>query len=292
MSVATPPVHEVDRAAVQRWLPLLDDWLLRGSFFGVQHTWPQLYRSDGRGRFFAITDGDRLLSHCASRVVRVHAGGTAFRACLIGSVATDPAHRGAGLASAVLGAALHANAADAPFALLWAERAGLYARAGFRSGRDETCLALARRPRPELAGVRTLEVADHAAVHALHERKPFRVERSPAAMSALLTTPGMTALALERGGEVVAYACCGKGADLQGHWHELGGSDEDLARLLPAALHVAGQTNAMLLLPPWRARLRELLAPWTVDAVTVPGPMWWSTGAELPPCWIDGLDSV
>jgi GNAT superfamily N-acetyltransferase len=292
MNVAAPPVHEVDRAAVQRWLPHLDEWLLPGSFFGVQHTWPQLYRSDGRGRFFVIRDGDRLLSHCASRAVTVHAGAAAFRACLIGSVVTDPTFRGAGLASAVLAAALHANAADAPFALLWAELPELYARAGFRTGRDETSLVLARRPRPALAGVRPLTIDDHAAAHALHEQKPFRVERTPAAMSALLTTPGMTNLALERDGNVVAYACCGKGADLQGHWHELGGSDDDLARLLPAALHVAEQSRAMLLLPPWRARLRELLAPWTVDTIPVTGPMWWSTGSELPPCWIDGLDSV
>jgi GNAT superfamily N-acetyltransferase len=282
----------LDRAAIQRWLPVLDEWLLPDSLWRVHHTWPQLYRSDGRGRFFAIRDGERLLSHCATRTVTVHAGPSVFRACLIGSVVTDPALRGTGLASAVLAAALQANATDAPFAILWAERAQLYARAGFRAGRGETLLELARRPRPELAVVRALTVDDHAAVHALHEAKPFRVERSPGAMSALLTTPGMTVLALERGGAVVAYACCGKGADLQGHWHELGGSDEDLARLLPAALHVAGQTRAMLLLPPWRTRLRELLAPWTVDALTVPGPMWWSTGGEPPPFWIDGLDSV
>ena len=151
---------------------------------------------------------------------------------------------------------------------------------------------LARRPHPDRTGVRPATIADHDALHALHEQKPFRVQRSASTMSGLLSTPGMTTLVLERDARIVAYACCGKGADLHEHWHELGGSDDDLARLLPAALHHTGQIEAVLLVPPWRRRLRELLARHVVDEGVVPGPMWRSTAGELPPCWIDGLDSV
>ena len=292
MTLVAHAVHEVDRATVQRWLPSLDAWLLPDAFYGVQHTWPQLYRSDGQGRFFVVTDGDTLLAHCATRVVTVHAGDASFQACLLGSVATHPGHRGRGLAQAVLGAALAANAGDAPLTLLWAERAGLYARAGFHTGREETCLVVARRPHPDLTGVRPATVADHIALHTLHEAKPWRVERSLRTFSILLSTPGMTTLVRERDGAVVAYACCGKGADLQGHWHELGGSDEDLAVLLPAALHVTGQTDAVVLVPPWRPRLPALLGPAAVDVGTVPGPMWRATDGGERACWIDGLDSV
>lgn len=292
MIVGAPTVREVDRATLQRWLPCLDAWLVPDAFYGVQHTWPQLYRSDGDGRFFVVTEGDRLLSHCATRLVTVHGSGPPFAACLLGSVATAPQHRGQGLASLVLAAALRANDAAARHTLLWAERPELYARAGFVAGADETCLVLARRPHPMRDGVRPLAVRDHAALHALHERKRWRVERSLRTMSNLLSTPGMTTVVLERAGEVVAYACCGKGADLQGQWHDLGGSDEDLAQLLPAALHVAGQTEAVLLLPPWRDELRARLASHVVQAATVPGPLHRSPGEALPACWIDGLDSV
>ena len=97
---------------------------------------------------------------------------------------------------------------------------------------------------------------------------------------------------LERGERVVAYACCGKGADLGGHWHEVGGSDPDVAELLRRALHHAGQIEAVLLLPPYRAGLREALGRSVVEQFAVPGPMARSARAPLPACWIDGLDSV
>ena len=57
----------------------------------------------------------------------------------------------------------------------------------------------------------------------------------------------MTTLVLERDDAIVAYACCGKGADLAGHWHELGGSDRYVAELLRAALHFTDQIEAVLL---------------------------------------------
>lgn len=293
--LAPPPsgVVRLDRAAIQPWLAHLDAWLLPpGSFYRAQHTWPQLYRSDGAGRFYGLFDGDQLVSHCAVRNVTVHGDGGPFRAALLGSVATAPSHRGQGCASQVLAAALCECEREVDHVLLWAERPDLYARHGFTAGGEETCLALVRLPRPDLEGVRLAEHRDHAAMHALHERKPWRVERSARVMSGLLTTPGMTTVVRERDGVVVAYACCGKGADLQGHWHEVGGTDAEVATLLPAAMHVTGQVEAMLLLPMYRPGLVERLGRSVVDAGAVPGPMVRSFRGAAPRCWIDGLDSV
>lgn len=286
-------VQEIDRRTLQRWLPQLDAWLLPEQFYGVQHTWPQLYRSDGGGRFFVLADREELWSHCAVRTVAVRGQGGLIAVNLLGSVATSPEHRGRGLAGQVLATALAATAAAAQHTLLWAERDGLYCRTGFVAGSPETCLMLARRPRRGHAVVRSATIQDHPALFALHERKPWRVERTAMAMSGLLTTPGLGTFVLDREGLAVAYACTGKGADLQGYWHELGGSDEDLAELLPAALHHADQREAVLLLPPYRSRLRGLLGAAVVGSGEVAGPMVRSIGgAALPPCWIDGLDSV
>ncbi|MEO6594694.1 MAG: GNAT family N-acetyltransferase [Planctomycetota bacterium] len=292
MTATVAQVRHIGRAEVQRWLPQLDEWLLGDSFYGVQHTWPQLYRRDGEGHFFVLCDGDRLLSHCACRVVAVHGASETFPVCLMGSVATDPEQRCRGLASQVIAAALATTGPLADHVLLWAERPQLYARHGFVAGREETCLQLARGPRSAVACVRLAEVRDHEALHALHEQKPWRVERSAPLMSRLLTTPGMTTAVLERDGAIVAYACCGKGADLQGHWHELGGSDQTLAELLPAAMHLADQIEAVLLLPPFRSSLRTLLSRYVIGEFTADGPMAHSPGRALPACWIDGLDSV
>ena len=285
-------IARLDRAAVQPYLPLLDAWLLPGTFHGVQHTWPQLYRSDGDGAFFVLRDGERLVSHCAVRVVTARTGKGELPLALIGSVATDPELRGHGHAGTVLTTALDAFANEVAGFVLWAERPELYARHGFVAGTDEPCLLLARRPRGGDRVVRRASVTDHAALHALHERKPLGVRRTLRTMSTLLTTPGMDVFVLERDGTAVAYACCGKGADLHDHWHELGGSDDDLARLLPAAMHACDQIDAALLLPPYRARLAELLADHVVGEVAVAGPMVRPATLAAAPCWFDGLDSV
>ncbi len=285
-------VRRLDRAAIQPHLRTLDAWLLHGSFYGVQHTWPLLYRSDGAGRFHALFDGDRLVSHCAARIATATGAGGTFPCALLGSVATAPEHRGRGFAGRVLQAALADLEADVEHVLLWAERPELYARAGFVPTADETMLALARRPRPDMTGVRLATVADHGALHALHGRKPWRVDRSPQTMSGLLTTPGMAVVVRERGGSIVAYACCGKGADLHGTWHEVGGDDEQVASLLLAAMHLCEQTETAVLLPPYRPQLVEALGAAVVDARTVPGPMVRSFRAPLPASFVDGLDSV
>jgi GNAT superfamily N-acetyltransferase len=288
-------VTRLDRAGMQPWLHALDAWLLDGSFYGVAQTWPQLYRSDGDGTFFGVFDGEGLVSHCAaSRVVLTTADGPRT-ACLIGSVATAPEHRGQGLAAAVLRQALAAHA-DAELFLLWAERPELYRAQGFRDGALERLLVLARRPRARIDGtvegtVRLATVADHAQLFTLHQQKPLRVERSPRTMSTLLSTPGMQTVVLERDGRIAAYACCGKGADLQGHWHELGGTDHDLATLLPAAMHTTEQLEGAVLLPPYRERLAALLAPSVVADVEVHGPMVRAAGV-VPRLFVDGLDSV
>jgi predicted GNAT family N-acyltransferase len=292
VSALTDSVRRLDREQVQEFLPLLDQWLLDGAVYGVQQTWPQLYRNDGAGAFFVLTDGDRLLSHCAYRTATLRDRDGTREVALLGSVATDPALRGRGLAGEVLQAALASLDDAVDEVLLWAERPELYARHGFVQTGDDACLLLARRPRRELDGVRLADIRDHHALHGLHLQKPRRIERSVHTMSTLLTTPGMTTVVLERDGRAVAYACTGKGADLQGHWHELGGSDEDLARLIPAAMHCTDQIECALLLPPYRVELRERLQAQVLDEIAVPGPMVRAAMPPAGPCWIDGLDSV
>jgi GNAT superfamily N-acetyltransferase len=287
-------LRRLDRAAVQPFLRQLSAWLLPGAFYGVQHTWPQLYRSDGDGRFLALFAGERLVSHCAYRLVALRTAAGVRRIALLGSVATDPLERGRGHASRLLRCAL-ADCRDggASAALLWAERPELYARQGFAAGGDEDCLLLQLPPEPDVDGARPAAIADHEAMWALHRQKPLGVERDRKTMSGLLTTPGMSTFVRERGGRIVAYACCGKGADLQNWWHEVGGSDADVAALLPAAMARLGQAAAFALVPPYRTRLADALGALCTDRARVAGPMQATLDALPPtPVWIDGLDSV
>ena len=294
MSGASTTVAPVvlDREGIQPHLAHLDAWLLPDCFYGVQQTWPLLYRSDGDGQFHALFDGERLVSHCAVKTVLAHGLTGPFLCALLGSVATAPDRRGQGLAGIVLQAAIAALPPQVEHVLLWAERPELYARHGFVPTAPETMLSVVRRPRPRMDGVRPAEIADHDAIHRLHMLKPWRIERTRKTMSGLLTTPGLTTVVLERAGVVVAYACTGKGADLQCTWHEFGGRDEDVAHLLLAAMHTTEQIEAAVLVPPYRRRLEGLLGISVVDATTVPGPMARSLHAPLPPMFVDGLDSV
>jgi hypothetical protein len=141
--------------------------------------------------------------------------------------------------------------------------------------------------------VRKATIADHAQLCSLHAQKPTAIERDLRTMSGLLTTPGMATFVLERAGSVAAYACIGKGADLQSWWHECGGDDHSVSLLLPAAMASLDLASAFVLVPPYRPTLLELLAPITHLSTTVAGPM----ALPLMPhavasAWIDGLDSV
>ena len=292
MTALVDNVRRLERHEVRRFLPLLDQWLLPGAAYGVAHTWPQLYRGDGAGHFLAITDGERLLSHCAYREATLWDAGSERSIALLGSVATAPNARGRGLAGRVLRAALESLRGEVDAVLLWAERHGLYERLGFRPTGDDACLLINRPTQASSVHLRLASPSDFEALHALHHQKIRHVQRSKRAMSTMLTTPGMATFVLERDGRPVAYACTGKGADLQGYWHELGGSDQDLAVLIPAAMHATDQRRAALLLPPYRPALRGLLAPYTVEEAAASGPMIFADNAAVGPCWIDGLDSI
>lgn len=286
-------LRAVTRAELADWHEDLSLWLLPGAPYPVQHTWPQLYRRDGHGESVGLFDGAELASHAAMRRVELVAGDRTLHAGLIGSVATHPARRGEGLASRLLRALTErGRRAKLDVLLLWAERPELYARTGFVTGPREAAIAVAADPSPE-TGVRRAELADQRALHALHEAKPRRVRRSLREMSLLLSTPGMDTLVLERDGAVVAYACCGKGSDFRGWWHETGGEDADLARLLPSAMTMLGQEAAPVLLPPYRQGLVRALEAAVVDRQDLDGPMLLPLSEDLPrDFYVDGLDSI
>ncbi|GAB4139440.1 MAG: hypothetical protein Fur0037_05690 [Planctomycetota bacterium] len=275
---------------VEPWLPALSEWLLSGSPYGVEHTWPQLYRGDGR--FLGVFEDGRLVSHLAWRHAELRSGERTLSAALLGSVATDPERRGRGLAGSLLAEAVERIRSEgADVVLLWAEREDLYARCGFESGQHEPCGLIARRPCAER--VRVATSADVEAIHELHEAKPIAVRRTIDQTRRLLAIPGLVTTVLGGRGRLEAYACCGKGADLQGWWHECGGDDEAVARLLAGSMHLLGQTRSPLLIPPYRPGLAEALQESLVERFTVRGPMrLWFDPAQKTDLYVDGLDSV
>ncbi len=203
--------------------------------------YPLVFGAGAPGRVAVLREHGATRSACALLPRELVFPGGELRVGLIGSVSTETSHRGRGLASRTLDAAEGALRDQGCLAaLLWADDGAFYVRRGYGPVGNEVVLPL----EPELesllplpGGVRPADPrSDATAVHALYLRHARRVRRSLAETAASLAVPGMRTLVRVHRGKLVAYACEGRGRDLQGVVHEWGGAVEDVAACLRAIL--------------------------------------------------------
>jgi GNAT superfamily N-acetyltransferase len=231
---------------------------------------PSVFDPRFTGRILALHEGDEARSACAILTREFVADGARVRGGLIGCVTTDPGWSRRGLATRLLEEAEAELArAGSAFALLWATEPAFYLRRGYGPvGREQDFLLTAEASAglPRAASARAMRAADASAIHALYTAHPARLERSAEETEALLRSPGMSTLVLERAGDVVAYACLGRGADLGDTIHEWGGATEDALALFRAhveARRAAGASEELFVMAPPTGnalgeRLREL----------------------------------
>lgn len=288
----TRSVRALARDEALRTLPDVACWSGFAEPSLLVATWPQVYGARPLAVRVGLFDGDDLLSHAAARTAELMTGDGPRRVMLIGSVATAPQRRGEGLASALLDElAAIGRDEDCDLLLLWSDRWEFYARLGYAPAGTQQELRITAAAR-SLPGLRRARPADTAALHALHERKPLRVRRSLTDMAVLLSAGAMQTFVHERDGVVDAYACLGKGGDLAGWWHELGGEDAVLAELLPAAMCELGLAAATVILPPYRRELPALLPAITSAHSGVVALAARVTGGPVASFFVDGLDSL
>lgn len=179
-----------------------------------------------RGEVLWIGPDQRPEAALAVLPTDVHGARMPLRLGLVGSVCTDPEHRGRGLASALLEAA-EERAAElgCDGLLLWADDPEFYRRRGFGEVGTELNLTFRAEQLETLPRVDARPVALRQAGELLdlYRQHGQRAERSRSEFESLLATPGMSALAAWNGSRCVAYALCGRGGDLQGVVHEWGG---------------------------------------------------------------------
>ncbi|HEX6885515.1 MAG TPA: GNAT family N-acetyltransferase [Planctomycetota bacterium] len=231
---------------------------------------------------------------CTILVREFVVGGERLRGGLIGSVATDPAWRGRGLATRLLARAEEElRARGCLFALLWATDPRFYLARGYAplgGERDFLLVSELTASLPEPSGVRALRPEDVPVLHRLHARHPSRVERSLEEFRALLDVPGMLTLVRERRAHPahpplpVAYACLGRGRDLADTLHDWAGAPEDVLALVRAHLErrfPEGATGALFLMAPLDAHeLAYRLV--RLGAVTRPGILGLGKLLDLP----------
>ncbi len=244
-------VHEATPAA-----EALLDSVLRDGAHCLGEEFPLVFGEHAPGRLITVEEEGRPVAALALLERILQCGSHRLPVGLIGSVATDPAYRGRGLATRALEEAqavlLRSGAA---FALLWADDPQFYAARGWIPVGTEVDYVLS--PElvpllPERGRVRPARSDDATAMHALYCAHETRVERSLAESRSLFAAPGMRTLVLEREGVVCAYACEGRGADLQGVVHEWSGTALDV--LTAVRVHLQSRQDPLVLMCPRDAR--------------------------------------
>ncbi|HOX26454.1 MAG TPA: GNAT family N-acetyltransferase [Candidatus Krumholzibacteria bacterium] len=204
----------------------------------------------------------------------------------IGSVVTRADRRGEGL-SAGLQEHVVARLSGAGVALgvLWSDRPAIYAGRGFQPAGWEYHLDLAGlEPSgllPDGAEIRSYRPADAGAVANLYGRHPLRTIRQPGDDAVLYAMPGTRGFVLDRGGNVLAYAFCGKGADFPGYVTEWGGPAPDALAVL-AEVRARGLATRALV-PAGREDLLDLAVSLGAGLAAVPSGLWSILRPDLLP---------
>jgi GNAT superfamily N-acetyltransferase len=241
----------------------------------VADDYPLVFGPGDAGGVLTLDEDGATRSACAVLERELVGPGVRIKAGLIGSVATDPDHRGRGLATRLLAdAEEELRARGCAIGLLWAEDDSFYLARGWRPAGWERDWCLDNRGRellPEAIGVREATAADADALHALYRTHEARSERTLEEARTLLACPGMTTLVLEREGAPVAYACLGRGVDFPGVVHEWGGDAESVLALTRAHLErrfAADEEGVVgLIAPPTATDLEAALTDLGVPAM-------------------------
>jgi GNAT superfamily N-acetyltransferase len=239
--------------------------VLRGGG-SLAEEYPLLFGERAAGELCALEEQGEVRAACALLVRELVCGRERLRVGLLGSVCTHEAHRGRGLGGRLLECA-EARLAElgCTLAWLWADDAGFYERRGWRRAGCEVVVALDRAvlagvARDERARVRAAAPDDSAALHRLYESHAARVDRTLGETRALLRCGGVATLVLERGRDVIAYACLGRGADLAGCLHEWAGAPDDVLALAREHLARTSARELFLMTPGVAPALHERLA--------------------------------
>jgi GNAT superfamily N-acetyltransferase len=196
-----------------------------------------------------VRRGGRIAAHALAHGLDARVAGRPARLGLIGLVYTDPAHRGRGLARACVAAATARLAAQGALVVaLWSDLDDFYAPLGFRRGGREWILSLDPRALARARDARDASLAvgpptdlDWPQLEALQHTRPTRAERAPGALARLAAAPGCHTRVARRAGQVVAYACAGRGADLRDHVHEWAGETQGVLACVEALAAVGAR---------------------------------------------------
>ncbi len=215
--------------------------------------YPQVFSPDSRAKVVVAEEGGEVHSACAilqrelifpdgmgkPRLIQIG---------LIGSVSTAVESRHQGLAGSVLDAAeRELKDAGCLFCMLWADDPGFYETRGYQPIGLEFDFVLERslcQQLPAATHVRSALPGDFKRLHELYMAQDRRMVRQPVESSRLFSTPGMRLMVHDQGNGPVAYACLGRGHDLEDVVHEWAGEHTGVLACLRALLEADSAREA------------------------------------------------
>ena len=202
----------------------------------VADEFPLVFRSGFSGQVVSMGDDESVRSSCAILLREAICPDATYKLGLIGSVSTDNGFRGTGLATSVLLSGEQRLAEQgAVISMLWADDPRFYFARGYRpigSENDFIIDEAVTRSLPVIDGTCVATPGDAQAIHQHYCNHTARMNRSLDETVALLECPGMTTLVHVVDGQVLAYACMGRGEDLEGTIREWGGASDSVLGLV------------------------------------------------------------
>ncbi len=256
----------------------------RAGSMGQQY--PLVFDAENVENLRVARAGTRLVAHVGLSIRDAHILGARVRVASVGAVATDPEHRGHGLASRLMAdARRHARDLGASLMLISGGR-GLYHRLGYvQVGTFHSYTAPAAELPDALEAV-PFESGDLPVVASLYQAEPVRFIR-PAQDWCKLMSAGMLMnqpadlLTIRRGGVALAYAGVQRPAPGSSDGgtvvrvREFAGSRSVLAAVLPGLAARYGTSAAEVVVGAsdgeWRAQ--ALKFGWTASTATFPGTL-------------------
>jgi len=222
----------------QEWntvVNFLNQHLRPNGQWSIAHEYPTAITPTNLGNVRIIAEGGKVLSHAVLKPLILRSPATLLKIGAVGSVVTDPAHRGQGLSSQILQACLaEAQNQDCDIAVLWTNIYDFYRRLDFELAGAEDSVVLQDEFVIPTQGLKMMKgnAVSPEAIHRLYSQHTVGSVRTVEDIRKFLSIPQSTLYtAWDAQGQLAAYAVEGKGIDLSGYLHEWGGSVSKLLSL-------------------------------------------------------------
>ncbi len=232
---------EVIKAKASEW-PEINDFLVKNlrpqSSWSLRDEYPLAFSETNMKNVHLIRDQEKIIAHAVIEPMIIKTPYHLFKVALIGSVVTDPEHRGQGLSKKIIQECLQsAHDQSCDFAILWTDLYNFYAQMGFELAGHEVALHFGKNfkghIKPQLKILETNKVSAEALLK-VYNKHSLKSIRSLTDLQKYLSIPQSQLLTAwnQLTNEIEAYCVIGKGADFYNYIHEWGGQVSSVLSLI------------------------------------------------------------